>query len=164
MPVVVSDAAPLHYLTLVGRESILQRLYEVVVVPPAVLEELSHPAAPQEVSNWAKQLPHWVRVVAPVLILTRHANLGRGEREALALTIELRADLILLDDKAARRIARNEHLKVKGTLGVIADAASAKLLDFAATVRELQLTSMHLEKELVEQVLREQAQRSQDGA
>jgi len=60
MAVVVSDTTPLHYLILVGRESILQKLYGKVIIPPAVLAELSHASAPVQISNWATHPPSWV--------------------------------------------------------------------------------------------------------
>ena len=46
-------------------------------------------------------------------------SLGHGEREALSLAAELDADWLILDDLAARRVARTLHLRVTGTLGVL---------------------------------------------
>jgi len=54
MAVVVSDTTPLHYLILAGQETVLAKLYGQIIVPPAVLQELSHPAAPPMISAWAK--------------------------------------------------------------------------------------------------------------
>jgi predicted nucleic acid-binding protein len=73
----------------------------------------------------------------------------------LALAIELHADLVLLDDKVARRVALRELMHVKGTLGIVADAANANLLDFAETVKQLQDTNMHLHQTIIDDVLRE---------
>ena len=78
-----------------------------------------------------------------------------GERQALALAVEIKADLVLLDDKLARRLAQRELMRVKGTLGVVADAAKANLLDFVETVEALQRTSMHLDQEFVREVVEE---------
>lgn len=54
MAVVVSDTSPLHYLILIGRDSVLEKLYGQVIVPPAVLQELDHSAAPPAISAWGK--------------------------------------------------------------------------------------------------------------
>ena len=78
-----------------------------------------------------------------------------GERQALALAAEIKADLVLLDDKVARRVARRELTKVKGTLGIVADAAKANLLDFVETVEALQRTGMHLDQEFVREIAEE---------
>jgi len=159
MAVVVSDTTPLHYLILLGQDSILQKLFERVIVPPAVLEELGHPAAPPAVSAWAKSRPDWVTVQSPAFIPTRFDNLDFGERQALALAKEIQADFVLLDDKVARRFAEREALQVKGTLGIVADAAKAGLLNFRETVETLQQTTMHLEPHLAERIIAEYEKR-----
>src|SRR5271157_3453970 len=105
MAVVVSDTTPLHYLILLGQETILEKLYGKVFIPPAVLTELSRASAPVQISNWATNPPAWVTVATPASIPGRFDGLDFGERQALALAKELRADLVLLDDKVARRIA-----------------------------------------------------------
>jgi predicted nucleic acid-binding protein len=135
MAVVVSDTTPLHYLILIGRDSVLRTLYGEIIVPPGVLDELGHPAAPQAILVWAKSPPAWLTVRAPRLIPQRFDNLDFGKRQALALAKEIHAELVLIDDKVARRCAERESLKVKGTLGVVADAAQAGLLNFRETVR-----------------------------
>jgi predicted nucleic acid-binding protein len=76
-----------------------------VVVPPAVLAELSRASAPVQILNWAAHLPAWVTVATPASIPERFDGLDFGERQALALAQVIHADLVLLDDKVARRIA-----------------------------------------------------------
>jgi predicted nucleic acid-binding protein len=103
----------------------------------------------------AANLPAWVTVTTPKSIPDGYDGLDFGERQALALAKEIHADLILLDDKVARRVALRELLNVKGTLGVVAAAAKANLLDFVATVEQLQHTSMHLDQDVIDEVIRE---------
>jgi predicted nucleic acid-binding protein len=155
MAVVVSDSTPLHYLVLVGHDTILQKLYREIFVPPAVLQELSHPSAPPAISAWAKSPPPWLTVRGPQSVPEGFNDLDLGERQALALAREIHADLVLLDDKVARRRAEQESLKVKGTLGVVADAAKAGLLNFRETVELLRRTSMHMDPKLVQRVVEE---------
>jgi len=149
-----------------------------VIIPPAVLTELSHASAPIQISNWATHPPPWVTVSTPASIPgrfdgldfgerqalalampgsipERYDSLDFGERQALALATEIHADLVLLDDKVARRGALRELMHVKGTLGIVADAARAGLLDFAETAGLLQRTSMHLDQDVVDEVIRE---------
>ena len=132
MAVVVSDTTPLHYLILIGRDSVLKILYGQVIVPPA-----------------------WLTVQSPALIPPRFDNMDLGERQALALAKEIHADFVLLDDKVARRFAESEAIKVKGTLGIVADAAKAGLLHFRETVETLQRTTMRLEPKLAERIIAE---------
>ena len=142
-----------------GQDSVLEKLYGQVIVPPVVLEELGHPSAPQAISRWAKLPPSWLTVQTPAFIPQRFDNLDFGERQALALAKEIRADLVLLDDKVARRFAEKEAIKVKGTLGIVADAATANLLSFRETVETLQRTTMHLEPQLAQRIIQEYEKR-----
>jgi predicted nucleic acid-binding protein len=155
MSVVVSDTTPLHYLVLIGRDSILQKLYGEIIAPPAVLKELGHLSAPPEVSSWVKSPPAWLTVRSPASIPEGFDHLDFGEQQALALAKEIHADLVLLDDKVARRFAEQVSLKVKGTLGVVADAARAGLLDFRETVELLQRTTMHIDPKLAQRIIEE---------
>jgi len=81
--------------------------------------------------------------------------LDHGQRQALALAKELQADLILLDDKVARRFAEQVSLKVKATFGVLADAAKIGVVDFRAKVEQFQRTSTHLNTKLAQQIIEE---------
>lgn len=158
MAVVVSNTTPIHYLILVGQIEILEKLYANIIIPPAVFAELRHPSAPAPVSNWASRPPAWLTVLPPASTLGVRSGIGLGEREAILLAGEIRADWVLLDDKAARRVAAKQSLKVKGTMGVVADAARAKLLNFVETIEQLQRTSMHLDQVTVDRIVREYEQ------
>jgi len=50
------------------------------------------------------------------------SDLDRGEAEAIALTQELRANLVIIDERLARKHARRLGLKLTGTLGVLLEA------------------------------------------
>ncbi len=155
MAVVVSDTTPLHYLILIRQDSVLEKLYGRILVPPGVLQELGHTAAPPEVSVWSQSPPDWLTVQSPATIPPHFDTLDFGERQALALAKDIQAELVLPDDKLARRFTEREALKVKGTLGVIADAAKAGLLDFRKTMETLQRTTMRLEPQLARRIIEE---------
>ena len=50
------------------------------------------------------------------------ADLDRGEAEVIAVAQELNADLIIIDERLARRHAKRLGLKLAGTLGVLLKA------------------------------------------
>ena len=50
-------------------------------------------------------------------------ELDRGEAEAIALALQEKADVILLDEREARKISKEMGLSVTGILGVILKAA-----------------------------------------
>lgn len=79
----------------------------------------------------------WIVVVKP----TDSARLGElqrdldpGEAEAIALAIERKADLLLVDERRGRRTARASGVRVTGLLGVIAQAKRTGLIGEAKPV------------------------------
>ena len=100
--IVITDTTPLNYLVLIDCVGILPQLYGRVLIPPAVWQEFQRPETPEAVRAWLAERPAWLEIRRveethdPAL---RH--LGAGEREAIALAEELRADRLILDDQAA---------------------------------------------------------------
>jgi len=66
------------------------------------------------------------------LIQLLKRDLDDGEAEAIALAIEQHADLILLDESEARRIAELYHLLKTGAVGIL---IKAKQLGLIKTLR-----------------------------
>jgi uncharacterized protein len=121
--IVVSDTSPLLNLALIGQLDLLVRLYQEVLIPPAVYSELSRPdAGPPQI--YLESTP-WLTVVPVRNLLRVHelsAELDSGEAEAIVLALERRADLLLVDERRGRRIAAKLGLRVTGLLGTLAEA------------------------------------------
>jgi predicted nucleic acid-binding protein len=134
--IVISDAAPLRYLTLIDQIHLLREIYGHVVLPQAVSSELQQEKTPEKVRAWMAELPDWmeVRVVsAPDMSL----RLGAGEREALTLAGELQDTLLLIDERKAARIARDRGIPITGTLGVLEEGAKRDLIDLPEAIGRL---------------------------
>lgn len=156
--IVVADTGPINYLVLIGHIDLVQKLYGALIIPPAVHRELLHPSAPPMVRAWALNLPRWADVRLPS-VGSRFAELGPGEREAIALALELATKFILLDEILGRRIALQQGIVVKGTLGVLEEAASLQLIDLPEAIRRLRETNIFLAEAVVQQVLGRHKQR-----
>lgn len=143
---IVADTGPLNYLILIGRSNILVELYGDVVIPQTVLGELRATKSPQLVKSWIGNLPRWVRIStsSSLMLDMVSTELDAGERDAIALAKELRADFVVLDDKAGRSEARRLRLSVTGTLGVLQAAAQKGLVDLEVSVAALERTSFWL--------------------
>jgi len=63
-----------------------------------------------------------LRQVSDKIIAELPIDLGRGEREAIALAIGSSADLVILDDQQGRLVSRDKNLSVTGTVGVLIEA------------------------------------------
>jgi len=76
--------------------------------------EMKHPEAPAEVREWACQPP-----------------------PAISLALEIRADLLLIDERAGRQEAEARSIAVTGTLGVLLQAALRGYIDFPVAMKQL---------------------------
>lgn len=154
--IVVSDTSPICYLLLINRIDILQILYGVVTIPQAVFNELSASESPPVVKNWIAYPPDWLQIqpIDPLQNI-QLSTLDLGEREAILLAERLDADLVILDDKAARRIAVERGLRIIGLLGILKDAAKSGLLNLEITFEQLQEVGFWVAPSLLERLLTE---------
>lgn len=113
--IVVSDASPLNILVRIGYVDVLPPLFGEVYVAPRVVGELMHAEAPSAVRAWIMAPPVWLHCRAPSTLLDAAAR-GAGEREAISLAVELKAALLLIDDRKARQDARRFGVPITGTL------------------------------------------------
>ena len=148
---VVADTTPINYLVLIEQVEILPRLYARVLVPPAVIEELTHPSTPECVRAWASRPPVWLQRFAPRNSIVAE-RLDPGEREAIALAIETHADLLLIDEVAGRQEATRRGLRVAGTLSVLDQAERAGLLEFDVAVSRLCETSFRISQRVLDEI------------
>ena len=80
-------------------------------------------------------------------------KLQAGELGAILLAESNKADLILLDEKAARRVAANRGLRVTGTLGVLGEAATRRLVDLPSAIDRLMRTNFRYSPALLKATL-----------
>jgi predicted nucleic acid-binding protein len=120
------------------------------VIPRAVHEELLCPVAPEIVRAWISGIPAWLEIRIPNNAPDSSlAKLDPGERDAIMLATELRADQLIVDDREGRKQAEERHIPVIGTLGVLKEAATLGLLDLRLSVERLQTTSFYVAPEVL---------------
>jgi len=104
---------------LIEQIDLLPQLYDRVLIPESVLDELSAVETPQVVRDWATNLPEWSEVSpATPIDDTGLTRLHAGERDAISLALTVHVDAVLLDERHGRKEAENRGLKPIGTLGV----------------------------------------------
>jgi len=159
---VVADTSPLHYLVLIAVPAILPELFGRILVPLAVVEELRQPRTPAHVQAWLDSAPPWLEI-CPVTVPpdATLAHLDSGEHEAILLTQEIQADLLLMDDWEGRREAERRALAVTGTLGILDRAAECGLLNLPDALARLRATNFYLPLPLVRDLLARDAARKQ---
>ena len=127
-----------------------------MILPTVVRDELKHRKAPPAVQRWIAGLPSWAEIRQTAHVHDPSVEkLDAGEEEAIALAIELRADLILMDDRDVVLIARSKGFRVAGTLGVLSLAAKHGLINLAEAFERIKRTSFHYQQEVMGQLLAE---------
>lgn len=119
--IVVCDASPVIALAAIGRLELLPALYGEVVLPHAVRDEIT--ADPQGEALLADAPWMLFRAATDRAAVARlEVEVDRGEAEAIALAVELAADLVVVDDRRGRIVASGRGLAVIGVVGVILEA------------------------------------------
>lgn len=112
---IVSNSSCLIILDKLGKLVLLERLYTKITIPGAVKGEVFRD----------KPIPGWIKVVEikqPIAPRILEKNLGNGESEAIGLSLELNADLLIIDDLAARKVAGQLGISITGVIGILLEA------------------------------------------
>lgn len=122
--IVVSDASPLIALDSINKLELLPLLYKQVLIPPRVYEEAG--------TN-SLHAVSWLTVVPvednPFIIDLLAQGLDRGEAEAIALALQVKAQKLIIDERRGRSVAERLGLELIGTLGLLVKAKQAHLVD-----------------------------------
>ncbi len=144
--IIISDTSPLSALAEIGELDLLRRLYGKVVIPGTVRLEACHAHAPSGLADSLLVAESWlVAVPDPLVLLPEVAALDAGEAAAISLAWSHRAAaLLIIDEKAGRKLCDSLGLAKTGTAGILLAAARAKLVDFETAIQRLQATSFRL--------------------
>jgi predicted nucleic acid-binding protein len=138
----VADSSLLIALSAIGQLELLpQRFSGGVIVPHAVWREVVETGRGRTGAAEVASVS-WITVCGVQdknLVSLLRSELDEGEAEAVALCREQGAEVVLLDEKAARRVARRLGLAVLGTVGVLIWAKRAGLV---ASLRQ-ELDALH---------------------
>jgi predicted nucleic acid-binding protein len=152
--IVVADTTPLQYLVRIGAVDVLEPLCGRVLVPQTVAGEMQEPNTPAAVRAWIAHPPAWCEIRPDPPFDPSLQFLDAGEHAAISLAEAVGADRLLIDDRDGREEAARRHLRVTGTLGILAEAHRAGLLDFEQALACLRLTNFYLSDEVVERIRR----------
>jgi predicted nucleic acid-binding protein len=131
---VVSNTSPIIALSSIDNIDILKQLYDEIIIPDAVFIEITKDTLPgcREVNtlDWFKRKSVYDREK----IFTLTTELDIGETEAIVLSLELKAGLLLIDERKGKHIADQLSINNVGVLGILIEAKHKKLVK---TVRPL---------------------------
>lgn len=128
---VVVNSTPLMVLGNIGKLYILRELYGKIYIAEAVFNEVT--AKNDAASAAVLSSSDWIQVLKidnPKDYAMYRAKLHAGEVETMILAQQnsVNADLVILDDKAARNTAKYLGLNVTGTMGVLVKAKQKNII------------------------------------
>lgn len=128
---IVSNSSPLIALASIDSLDLLHALYGIVHFPEAVYQEVVVSGAGRRgattIANTHWIVRHGVKNRQTVAQL-QSAGLNQGESEAVALALELSANLLIVDEYDARSIARQRGIAITGAVGVLIAAKNAGIV------------------------------------
>ncbi len=156
---VVSNSSPIINLSAVNKIEILKIFFQEILIPKSVYFELISFGDDKPGAKEAKEFSWIQRVDVKNINLSNTLNkrLGIGESDAIVLAIEFNADLILLDDKKARKLARDLGLSPLGTIGILYEAKKRGLIESLKNELDDLITKngFFIDEELYKKILQE---------
>lgn len=158
--IVVSDTTPLITLIKAEKLDILHDLFGEVVIPEAVFSEVTGNESFKEEADFIRN-SKYIKVVKAhngnqVSFLQRATGLDLGESEAIVFADETKADLLLMDEVAGRRVAQNMNLPITGSIGILIRAFQSGIItkeeadDAFSRIRK---ANRHISEKLIDKAL-----------
>lgn len=157
--IVVVDSSSLISLARIGKLDILKDMFDKIYIPQDVFEEVvttgrNRPGSKEiEDAIWIEKREMKGRKT--IESLARESNLSRGELATIMLAKELNADLIILDEKRARKVAEFANVNVMGTAGVLEQAYQKGMIsNLKEVLDELKESGFRLSEKVYYEILR----------
>ena len=152
--IVIADSSALVALAICEALPLLEPLFGEIKVPQAVFEELNITNKAQSHALTLFLNDKIIAVTLPIAHIERNSGLGKGELEAIALYKQTGADLLLIDDARAKKVAYINNVEVMGSLGVLLLAKQQGLLTVLSPLLDrLRDSDIFISDDLLERIL-----------
>ena len=155
--IVVSDSTILIGLSKIGKLDLLKEIFSKVFIPEEVFKEVVERGKKKpgykviKEAAWIDTKPIKDKTQVNLLM----ASLEKGEAEVLALSKEIKADLILLDEEKARKSAVIAGFEIMGLLGLLVVAKNLGLLkEIRSSIEDLKRKRFRISDKIVEEALK----------
>ncbi len=156
--IVVSDSGPLIALAKIRKLNVLRELFGEIIIPKAVWIEVVERGKGKPGSDEVKNA-NWIKIIEvkdelSVEILRKEIEVG--EAEAIILAKEINADLIILDEKIPRIIAKSLGLTVVGSLAILFIAKKRSIIeeDLELLINELRTKGVRFSDRVIKELRR----------
>ena len=141
--IIVSNSSPLIAYSRIGKLNLLKDLFGTIIIPMEVFDELT--TREYEFNhNWIE-----IRSISNIsLKKSLELRLDCGESAAITLASELKADLLLMDERPGRHIAEYMEIDVTGTVGLLVKLAQSGKVNIKEELDNLIINDFWLSKKL----------------
>ena len=151
---VVINASPVIFLSKIDRIWILNSLFDSVLVPKAVLDEVSACKKTGGENQLSMISYKVIEVANRTAVLGMLGRLHIGEVEVIVGAVEQGAQTVALDDRHARNKAKQLGLDVTGTLGLLLRANRIGLINsLHGDIQKLRKAGMYISDEIISRIL-----------
>jgi predicted nucleic acid-binding protein len=152
--IVVSNSSPLITLARVSQFDLLRQLFGEIHIAEEVRQEVvvrgSGKPAAETVRGAAWIKTHASAPADEMLRLRSRHALGAGELATILLARSLKADLAIIDERSARRLAQASSLTIMGCIGVLeAGHRKGLVTDLRATYQELLGQGIRIDRQIL---------------
>ena len=144
--VIIADTSCLILLDNIGELELLKQLYQRITVTPEIAEEFE------------KKLPNWISIASPsnkTYQQILEVSIDRGEASAIALALEHKNCILIIDDLKGRKFAEQVGITITGTLGIITKAKQVgKINSVKPYLDKIQNTNFRISNELIKIILK----------
>lgn len=155
---VVCNSTPLISLSSIRKLHLIKDLFGEITIPEKVFDEVVVAGSEKYGSSDVKECS-WIKVSKTSDNILKNylmQTLDEGETEVIVLADELKADLVIIDERLARKYVEKAGLKLIGTLGILAKAKlEGHIPEMKSLVEEMLNKGIWFNKDLVNRVLHE---------
>ncbi len=154
---VVSDTSTLLNLALTERLELLESQFSEVTVPQQVWNELTEGEEGLEALRELRDANflNIAEVERSDLFVEVFHELDLGETAAICYAVDHDADLVLLDERDGRRVARRHDLEVTGVIGILLRGAKTDEVDLERELDALREAGFWMSDDLYSRALSE---------
>ena len=152
--IVIADSSALVALSVCQMLEKIEPLFGKVYVPDSVYKEVSIKGKPESeaLKNFLETRTKSTNI--DDYIIKNSKNLGSGELEAIALYIKLSAELLIIDDAKAKKVAYANGLEVMGSIGVLLLAKERGLIERIKPLLDLlDASDIYLSSKIIKKAL-----------
>lgn len=151
--ILIADSSALIALASCNSLSLLDSLFHEVSIPKEVYDEIAVKG-----KQFSEELKSYLqnKIVQVDLdeFIISDDSLDLGELSAMLLYKKVKADLLLVDDKKGRKIAKLNEIKIIGSLGVLILAKSKNLIpEIKPLIIQMKKSEIHLAEDIVDYAL-----------